>query len=332
MKKNLLVLIVLLIGLLILPVLGGQSATPPDVIHSYTVSIEPQKDGSLLINYEFDYEAVTDFPRGKAYLQVGVPNRNFEIVSYEPKELISDTKAITSSTSQVQLNFINLPLKGDRFRFNFSILQKRMIYKTDEGYGFKFVPGWFDFAQIEKLWVRVNPGEIVLIKVEPELEQKTPGQLIFLTENLKENQKAKAITITMGGDYFSIDDEEMLQKEEKSLADILIIIIVAIMIISILFLLVIMLIYNFSGGGGSGGGSSGGGGYGGGRFIGGSSGGSLKSGGGSGSFSGRGSSCVSSCACACACAGGGRAGCSEKGYRIVKLVAKPNEGSVKKNE
>lgn len=49
-----------------------------------------------------------------------------------------------------------------------------------------------------------------------------------------------------------------------------------------------------------------------------------RSGGGGGLFGGRGSSCacVSSCACACACAGGGRAGCSRKGFDISGLLKK----------
>ena len=51
-----------------------------------------------------------------------------------------------------------------------------------------------------------------------------------------------------------------------------------------------------------------------------------RSGGGSGLFGGRGSSCACvSCACACACAGGGRAGCSRKGFDISGLLKK-NQG------
>lgn len=48
-----------------------------------------------------------------------------------------------------------------------------------------------------------------------------------------------------------------------------------------------------------------------------------RSGGGGGLFGGRGSSCACvSCACACACAGGGRAGCSRKGFDISGLLKK----------
>lgn len=54
-----------------------------------------------------------------------------------------------------------------------------------------------------------------------------------------------------------------------------------------------------------------------------------RSGGGGGLFGGRGSSCACvSCACACACAGGGRAGCSRKGFDISGLLKKYDEKSV----
>jgi hypothetical protein len=46
-----------------------------------------------------------------------------------------------------------------------------------------------------------------------------------------------------------------------------------------------------------------------------------RSGGGSGKFGGRGSSCACvSSGCACACAGGGRAGCSRKGFDVSELI------------
>lgn len=55
-----------------------------------------------------------------------------------------------------------------------------------------------------------------------------------------------------------------------------------------------------------------------------------RSGGGSGLFGGRGSSCACvSCACACACAGGGRAGCSRKGFDISGLINKTSSGEVR---
>ena len=75
---------------------------------------------------------------------------------------------------------------------------------------------------------------------------------------------------------------------------------------------------------------------GGGGIFGGGGGGSIsltpsRSGGGGGLFGGRGSSCACvACACACACAGGGRAGCSRKGFDISGLLKKSALG--KNNE
>jgi len=74
---------------------------------------------------------------------------------------------------------------------------------------------------------------------------------------------------------------------------------------------------------------------GGGGIFGGGGGGTLslppsRSGGGGGHFGGAGSSCACvACACACACAGGGRAGCSRKGFDISGLLKKPAAGTEK---
>jgi hypothetical protein len=80
---------------------------------------------------------------------------------------------------------------------------------------------------------------------------------------------------------------------------------------------------SYRGGGFLGGYPRGGGWLGGGGFgSGGGGGGSIfsRTGGGSGSFGGRGMSCACvSSGCACACAGGGRAGCSRKGFDVSSL-------------
>ncbi len=118
---------------------------------------------------------------------------------------------------------------------------------------------------------------------------------------------------------------------------------VIIIILIVLFLVIIFSngMRGYTGGGYIGGPRPGGGGiFGGGRtggggIFGGGGGGTIslppsRSGGGGGLFGGRGSSCACvSCACACACAGGGRAGCSRKGFDISGLLKKPAAGEEK---
>jgi hypothetical protein len=116
-------------------------------------------------------------------------------------------------------------------------------------------------------------------------------------------------------------------------------IIIFIIIILILVSILASGVRSYTGGGTIGGSRPGGGGIfgggsstGGGGIFGGGSGGTIRlppsrSGGGGGLFGGRGSSCACvSCACACACAGGGRAGCSRKGFDISALLMKPAAG------
>jgi hypothetical protein len=118
---------------------------------------------------------------------------------------------------------------------------------------------------------------------------------------------------------------------------------VIIIILIVLFLVIIFSngLRGYTGGGYIGGprpgsgGIFGGGRTGGGGIFGGGGGGTIslppsRSGGGGGLFGGRGSSCACvSCACACACAGGGRAGCSRKGFDISGLLKKPAAGEEK---
>jgi hypothetical protein len=117
--------------------------------------------------------------------------------------------------------------------------------------------------------------------------------------------------------------------------------IIFIFIILVLISILSSGVRSYRGGGTIGGPRSGGGGTiffppsrpsGGGGIFGGGGGGSVssppsRSGGGGGLFGGRGSSCACvSCACACACAGGGRAGCSRKGFDISGLLKKSPAG------
>jgi hypothetical protein len=112
---------------------------------------------------------------------------------------------------------------------------------------------------------------------------------------------------------------------------------VIIIILIVLFLVIIFSngMRGYTGGGYIGGPRPGGGGIFGGGRTGGGGGGTIslppsRSGGGGGLFGGRGSSCACvSCACACACAGGGRAGCSRKGFDISGLRKKSAAGEEK---
>lgn len=326
-KRLLILALVMSLILTVAPVALAQ--TPPDVIKEYVVSIEPQTDGALKMKYDFNYCATTDFPANSGYLEVGVPNSNFSLTDYGPKDWVTSAAAKNGSTSQVHLDFAHVPKAGECFSFSFAILQKGMAYPSGTGVSFVFTPGWFDFAKIEKLSVRWQlPKDISLVKgFDPAPKTQAGGLAVWEAENLAPNQKF-TVKITVDKTVFPQLVVQPTQAPATSGGEgggsidpallCLIVIIVVVVVLAIAWAA-----YSLdSGSGGS---------YSSGGYIGGysssshsSSGSSSsgRSGGGSGSFGGRGSSCacVSSCACACACAGGGRAGCTEKGFDVSGLM------------
>jgi len=313
-----------LIAIMVFAYPGTAAAqTPPDIIHSYVVTIDPQSDGSLLMKYDFDYEATTDFPSDTQYLQIGVPNTNFEIVDFSPKNFIVEAKAIKAGKSQVELDFYKLPKKGDRFKISFTIKQKSMIYKVDDNnVSFKFVPGWFDFAEIKELKEVISLKNLKVVKVEPSSVIQEDGMATFITKDMAVNDKAEPVIIITSRDSYPKFDDKDLTSESGSSGSLSVGVIVILVILGIVLLVIIIGVVSGLDGGDDDG-------YSGGGYIGGLGRGGGRSSGGGGSFSGRGSSCacVSSCACACACAGGGRVGCAERGLQVLNwYISHQKEG------
>jgi hypothetical protein len=324
-RSSWLIILAVIILLVFVPISVGSAQTPPDIIHSYVITIDPQTDGSLLMTYNFDYEAATDFTDEIPYVEIGVPNSDFEITDYGPKDFIKNAEKNISGGSWVHLDFYELPKEADRFNFYFTIEQNSMIYETDEGFGFKFIPGWFSFAEVSELKVILLTEGLEICSLEPEPVNDTNGEIFWITKDMVEDQKADPIIVVSDLNSYPDLTEEQLVSESGSVGGVVLIIFIVIIVL----FLIIFFVVTIAGDDGYDGGGYGGGYHGGGfRGSGGTSSGSRFGGsgsassGGSGSFSGRGSSCacVSSCACACACAGGGRVGCSERGFQVLHWI------------
>jgi hypothetical protein len=319
----------------VLAVLLAQTgmADVPDDIRNYTVDVQPASDGSLSMKYSFDYCATTDFPAGKAYLEFGVPNSNFTLVDWGPKDFVTGASTSRSPEPQVHLDFARLPRTGDCFSVNFAIRQQAVAHVKGDEVSFQFIPGWFSFAKISHLVISwhlpADAGQIHVL--DPAPIRREGGQAIWEANNLAPNQKFTVNLLFAKqafSDYKEVAAASGQEGGNNTGALDCIVTIVIILILLVIFLSVLSAIFHdgYSGGGyiGSGGGTwfPTGGYSGGGSSTGSGHGGGSVFSGGSGGFSGRGlsSSCVSSCACACACAGGGRAGCSRKGFNIRRLI------------
>jgi hypothetical protein len=189
--------------LLVCSVIPAAAATPPDIIHQMTVTLTPQPDGSFNINYKMDYEATTDFPADIQYLEVGVPNPDFVLLDYSPSPLLSGASENTNGGSWVHLDFTKLPKAGDRFQLDFTIMQRSLLNSADNNVSFQFRPGWFDFAEIKEMKVVLDTSPLQSPEFIPQPDETGSGQAIWVTRDMKTNEKTVLYTITCTRSSFS---------------------------------------------------------------------------------------------------------------------------------
>lgn len=330
MKVVIRLVLVLLSVMLFVPVPVTVAAGPPDTINLYQVTVTPEQDGSLVMKYEFDYLATTDFPQDSAFLEVGVPNKDFTLTEFGPKPFVKKAFTQTSGVSQVRLEFDHLPRKGENFKLNFSIKQGSMAYALGDNVTFTFIPGWFSFAEIKLLRIVWKlPTDASLIgKLSPPPTKQSEGQAIWETTNLAPNAKFPVTIYVAKKAFDSLKAiEAPLQPTpgnppSSSSGSIQWGEILFWAFVIVLVLIIVIALLAAIGGGGGYSGSIGG--HTGGSSIFGDVASGIADtvfGGGGGGFSGGGGG-SSGCACACACAGGGRAGCSKRLGFDVSLFLK----------
>lgn len=301
------------------------SASAPDVVNEYKVTVTPQLDGTLNLRYDFNYCAVTDFPSADFY--IGMPNSHFTITA-AGGEKGGDTGWVTGfrqSGVKAYVDFKEPPRANDCFTFYYEIHQEKMAYPVGdagEEISFQYQPSWFDFATITRLEIRWQlPGDTTLIhSITPE-PQREGDWAIWVYTSMAVNAKTDMLELVFAKAAFPDFNEATASAESGTSESFLgypalFWIVIAVVVIIIITNAVILSWLEDDGGysgGGGGGGSWTSLGGGGGRSSGGG-------GGGWGGSSGRSSSCACVSSCACACAGGGRAGCNAKGFRLPKAL------------
>ena len=322
----------LLIAAMAALLLGGLSslsaASGTDVIKEYKIDIKPQADGTLKLAYTIRWCVISNSQGPLTYMDVGLPNRNFDIVSFDSQMSTLEAKN-SGSWSGVHAELKSKYNSGDCLTTGFVVLQKKMAHINDKkDVGFKYIPGWFDEIPVEHLVVTWEiPAQADAM---PTFEPKPviSGNTAIWESKLAEGEKYTINVLypqSAVKTVFPSFKEDVAKEEETDASTVILVIIIAIVVAIVIIVIIAGISSGDYGGGGyiGGGGTSSSGYRGGGSYTGGlsrPSGGSSspsRSGGGGGSFGGRGSSCACvSCACACACAGGGRVGCSQKGFYI----------------
>lgn len=341
-------LVRIFLALIFMATLGGmfvvskpvsvKADTVPDILGSYSISITPQSDGTLLMKYSLqDYCVKIDvWPSDQPYLQVGVPNDGFSVVKGSVSAdgiKVTQAEEITDSGDFVQLDFDSghLPKKGDCFNLGFSIIQGQMAYSdsTNNQTTFKFIAGGWDFPITVKTltitWALPTPTSLLKVATPKPMSTSADGKNMVWTWNspaMASDHKFDDYSVGLAYDptAFQLSDTAKTTNSSGNGGSGGSGIIILIVVIVVIVLVVVVVAVMASDGDGYGGGGIG--------IFGGGGGGGHSGGGGLGGGGGGYSCACAGCACACACAGGGRVGCGRKGIGVrcfMKIFKKTEE-------
>ena len=136
------------IGLVILGIC--YQPKPQDVIHQYNVTVEPQDDGSLDIEYRLVWEALDD-SEALTWVEIGMANENFSVYPDSVScNVLTYSKYTDEDYVSLRLDLRKPHYAGDVLDLSFKVNQKNMLCKNENGYFYEFVPSWFNAIAVEK--------------------------------------------------------------------------------------------------------------------------------------------------------------------------------------
>ena len=123
---------------------------PLDRIRQYNVTVEPQADGSLDIEYRLVWQAL-DETAELTWVEIGMANPNFTVY---PESVSANVASFEKYTDEdyvsLRLDFTKAYSGGDVVEFSFKVNQKDMLCQNGTDYFYEFVPCWFNAIQVER--------------------------------------------------------------------------------------------------------------------------------------------------------------------------------------
>ena len=129
--------------------------SPRDVINEYTVTVEPQINGTLDITYELVWTPM-DKSEPLSWVEIGMANEFFEILEY------SDTvyRVVRYEDPEYE-GYVSARIyldraynAGETVSFSFKVNQGKILSENGSGYLYEFVPGWFNEIPVEHCKIR----------------------------------------------------------------------------------------------------------------------------------------------------------------------------------
>lgn len=125
---------------------------PRDIINEYKVTVVPKSDGTLDIEYYFEWTAL-DENEPLTWVEIGIPNENASIYSLRlSNDTIKSAKVESyddGDYTYVRIDFREEYIDGEQVVFSFVINQKNMLCESSDACIYEFVPSWFNSVPVE---------------------------------------------------------------------------------------------------------------------------------------------------------------------------------------
>ena len=321
-KSNLALLIVFAVLQVLLIVFAViYQPRPQDVISDYVITVTPEEDGGLLMEYSFVWTAL-DNDEPLTWIDIGVANPHLKYFPSLVSENIKSMAVVEDGDYVVLRLYLDRAYKGGEvLRFSFTVKQYDVLCKDERGYFYEIVPGWFNSTPVNHYTFRWATDKAISSTNAPAKmnsyyvwEGEMPcGSYVKMNVHYGSTTFAGAYAV----EYEPFDDSGVYSELWEDKLAIIVLVVLFIVLLGLGQMYMVDSFVSYRRGRGF---LRGYGhhvhvyGYSNPHYV------SARnlhnaSSGGRGGFSGGGCAC----ACACACAGGGRAGCSQKdGVRYKK--------------
>ena len=125
---------------------------PLDKIHKYTITVDPNDDGTLDMVYYLKWEVLQEGDGGVDFITIGVANRFVEDIVGLTNN-IDKIKYSSEDGATIRIDFKRTYHKGDIFEVEFSFRQKRFFSINNNKVEYSFNPGWFNEIQVDNIVV-----------------------------------------------------------------------------------------------------------------------------------------------------------------------------------
>jgi hypothetical protein len=188
MKITLVVLIsaVICLGIFLVPNALASGDTGTYQIQEYNVVLTPHSNGEVEISYMQKWLITGGHI---PWVTVGVTNSDFAVRNF------GGAAKVVESTNQGGWYGVRIDLDRDyqpqeTFQFNFTIIQRRLLERADNGYRLAYTPGWYDRAFTDALTVKLaSPAKVADLKMDPQPNSVNGQELVWTRKNLGKGER-----------------------------------------------------------------------------------------------------------------------------------------------